>query len=168
MSESLFLKLDAIPGQSTVAGFEKQIEVMSWSHGVSQAATNAPSSGTRTSASVNHSDFNFVKTMDESSIKMLEFCNKGEDVKTATFTIGQADGPTGKIEPLWVITLTKAIITSVSLGGSSHGGLPTESFSINYATIKWEYKAQTADAEKKGTASTAWDLTKNAAAAGGK
>jgi type VI secretion system secreted protein Hcp len=167
MSAQMFLKLDAIPGQTLVEGVAKEIECLSFSHGVSQPMTFGPSNQARTSGRPNHTDFVVTKYLDESSPKLLEHCNRGEDVKNATFTFSQADGPTGKMTPLWVVTMEKAIISSINCSGGG-GDIPQESLTLNYTTIKWEFKAQTADAEKKGTASTGWDLTKNAVLGGKK
>jgi type VI secretion system secreted protein Hcp len=162
MSDSnLFLKLDGIEGQSSVEGFAKEIEVYSFSQGISQQVTAGPSNAVRTEGRPHHQDFTIVKKLDEASPKLMEFCNAGEDVKTATFTFAQADGQTKKLAPLWIVTMTKALITNVSQSGSSGGGIPMETLSLNYATIKWEFKAQNEDAEKKGTAATGWDLAAN-------
>jgi type VI secretion system secreted protein Hcp len=167
MPASLFLKLEAIPGQSEVDGHAKEIECLSFNQSVSQRATESVSNQARTTGRPNHSDFSVTKYLDESSPKILEHCNKGEDVKTATFTVTQADGTTGKVAPLWVITMSKALITSVSIGGGG-GDIPIESLTLNYTAIKWEFKAQTSAAEKKGTAASGWDLEANKAAAAGK
>jgi type VI secretion system secreted protein Hcp len=167
MSAQMFLKLDGIPGQSLVDGVAKEIECMSFSHGISHPMTYGPSNQARTAGRPSHQDFTITKYLDESSPKMIEHCNRGEDVKTATFTFSQSDGPSGKLTPLWVVTMTKAIISSISTGGSG-GEIPMETLTLNYTTIKWEFKAQTEDATKKGTAASSWDLTKNEVGKGGK
>jgi len=166
MGSHCFLKLDAIPGQSEVEGVAKEIEVLSFSQSCSNPATMSPSNAIRTSGRPSHSDFTITKYLDESTPKILEYCNKGEDVKTATFTFSHADGPTGKLTPLWICTMTKALITSVSHGGGSGQGVPTENLTLAYTSIKWEFKAQTADAEAKGTAASGWDLETNKVLAG--
>ena len=160
MPAQMFLKLDGIPGQTLVEGVAKEIECLSFSHGMSHPMTYGPSNQARTSGRPVHQDFTVTKYLDESSPKLIEHCNRGEDVKTATFTFSQSDGPTGKLTPLWVVTMTKALISSYSAGGSG-GDIPVETLTLNYTTIKWEFKAQTEDATKKGTAASGWDLTKN-------
>lgn len=165
MSAQMFLKLDGIAGQTTVEGVAKQIECLSFSHGISHPMTFGPSNAARTAGRPNHQDFIITKYLDESSPKLIEHCNRGEDVKTATFTFSQSDGPSGKVTPLWVVTMTKAIINSISTGGGG-SEIPVETLTLNYTTIKWEFKAQTEDATKKGTAATGWDLTKNVVAGG--
>src|SRR5271154_6049055 len=123
MPANLFLKLEAVPGQSEVEGFAKEIECLSFSQSVSQMATQSVSNQARTRGRPDHSDFTVTKYLDESTPKILEHCNKGEDVKTAIFTVTQADGTTGKVAPLWVVTMSKALITSVSMGGGG-GDIP--------------------------------------------
>jgi len=160
----MYLKIEPIKGQSTVEGFKEQIECLSFSHGVSQSVTNSVSNNTRTVGRPRHQDFAIQKYLDESSPEILDYCNKGEDIKTAIFTLTQEDGKSGTTKPIWTVTMTKALITSTAISGGM-GDMPMESVTFNYATIKWEFEVQTSDAEKKGKKAAGWSLEENKAAA---
>ncbi|MGH8013245.1 MAG: type VI secretion system tube protein Hcp, partial [Candidatus Binataceae bacterium] len=60
-------------------------------------------------------------------------------------------------------TMAPVIITSYQTGGTSGGDVPVDSATLNYGSIKLEYKMQ---ADTSGTATAVpafgWDLTKNA------
>jgi type VI secretion system secreted protein Hcp len=160
MGHNLFLSILPIKGQSSVDGFKEQIEVLSFSHGISQAVTSSVSNQNRTMGRPHHQDFTIAKHLDESSPEILDFCNKGLDIAKAIFTVTQQEAASAKVAPIWTVTMENAIFTSSSIGGGE-GSVPVETVSMNYATIKWEFAVQTVGAEKKGTKAAGWDLTKN-------
>ena len=63
----LLMKLDpAIPGTSTMKGYEQQMELLSFSHGVAMQITGDVSNTERTSGKPNHQDFTITKYLDQS------------------------------------------------------------------------------------------------------
>jgi type VI secretion system secreted protein Hcp len=59
------------------------------------------------------------------------------------------------------ITLTDVMVTSVSIGGASGGGdRPTESFSLNYTRIEWEYIPQLPTGGSGTPVRASWDLAR--------
>jgi type VI secretion system secreted protein Hcp len=167
MAANMFLKLDGIKGQSEVEPYKEQIEILSYSQGVSMNLTVNPSNQTRTTGRPTHSDINFSKMLDVATCDLLQHCNAGTNIKTAEFTITQADGATKKVIEVWHIAMTNAIVSSVNIMCGSND-IPSESFSLNYDTITWTFKPQSSATAKKGKAGSSWDLTKNEPAAGGK
>ena len=68
MAFDAFLKIDGIPGESSDDKHKDWIEILSFSHGLSQPASGSRSSGGAASAErCNHSDFSIVKTLDKAS-----------------------------------------------------------------------------------------------------
>lgn len=62
--DAIFLKLDNITGESQVKGFEKQIEIMSYSHNVAMQVTNDVSNTERTSGRAHVGEFSLTKFVD--------------------------------------------------------------------------------------------------------
>ena len=69
----LLCKFDPdIPGTSTLDKYAKQIELLSFSHGVAMQITGDISNTERTSGKPNHQDFTVTKYLDQSSPKLNE------------------------------------------------------------------------------------------------
>ena len=153
---SAFLKIEGIPGESTIAGYEDQIEVLSFSHGVSQQANLASSTaGGATTTRANHSDFTIMKACDKSTPVLLQRCSAGLTIPKATLTLVRAAGD--DMIPYMVYTIAPLLISAVSYSGSSD--LPSESVSFNYGKIEWVYTQQKrADGGGGGNTTGSWNL----------
>ena len=115
----------------------------------------------RTSGRPMHQDFNLTKYIDKTTPLLNQHCCEGKLFATATITVGRNDA--GVVIPLIVYSLTNVIISSVSVGGGG-GDKPIENFSLNYATIKWDFSTQKEEGGKEGTVQGKWDLSLNKAA----
>ena len=156
MAFDCFLKIEEVPGESTDANHEKWIEVLSFSHGVSQPSSGAVSSGGSLSAErCDHQDFSIVKTLDKASPKLNLFCCNGKEVDEVKVEICRSGG---EKQTYMEYIMTKAIITVVRPGGSAQGGesLPLEEVSFKYRKIDWIYTP-----ESEGAIPAFWDLETN-------
>jgi type VI secretion system secreted protein Hcp len=160
MADAILLDM-GLEGTSQITGFEKKIEVLSFSHGVAMQVTGDVSNTERTSGKPIHQDLHLTKYVDKTTPLLNQHCCEGKSFPTVTMTIGRNDA--GTLIPLIIYTLTNAIISSVSVGGGG-GDKPVESFSLNYAKIQWEFATQKEEGGKEGTVQGKWDLTTNAAA----
>ncbi|ASG64223.1 type VI secretion effector protein (Hcp) [Kluyvera genomosp. 3] len=156
--DAIFLKLDKIDGESQVKGFEKQIEIMSYSHNVAMQVTNDVSNTERTSGRAHVGEMSMTKFVDLSTPTLNEYCCSGRVIPTAVLTLCRNDN--GNMLPFIVYTFTNAIISHLSVSGGS-GGKPVETLSLNFTKIKWEITAQKLGGEKEGNASSVWDLAQN-------
>ncbi len=160
MAFDCFLKLEGIDGECTDEKHEKWIEVLSYSHGVSQPASGSISSGGSLSAErCDHQDFSVVKTLDKASPKLSLFCCNGKHIDTVTIELCRAGGDKQKYMEY---KMSGVIVSSVRPGGSSQGGesLPLEEVSFNYGKIEWTY-TETAEGKIGGNVETHWDLVTN-------
>ena len=110
----------------------EQIEVHSWSVGVTQTLGSATGGGMSV-GKVQLQDFHFTKTTDKSSAKLFQACATGQHFPTATFSArkkGQGQ------QEYMVVKFTDLLVTSYQTGGSGDA-LPTESISLNYAKIEF-------------------------------
>jgi type VI secretion system secreted protein Hcp len=146
---AIFLKIDGIDGESHFDGHKGEIDVLSWSWGVSQTATTHVGGGGG-AGRANVSDLSFVHSVDLATPNLLKNCFIGKHIGSATLTQRKAGGD--KSLPFLAIKMTDVIISSVSSGGSDGGGeRPTESVSLNFAQVEFTYKQQDdkTGAEKK-------------------
>ena len=59
-----------------------------------------------------------------------------------------------------VYELGHTLISSVNIGGGG-GGMPVETVSLNFDTIKWTYKKQKTEVGSDGNVVASWDQSKN-------
>ena len=158
----LLMKMDPeITGTSTMDKFAKQIELLSFSHGVAMQITGDVSNTERTSGKPNHQDFTITKYLDQSSPKLNEACCKGENFPSIEVVVARNDK--GVVLPLIKYTLKNVVLSSVSIGGGG-GDKPVETVTLNYNHITWDFTTQKAAGAKEGHVDTKWDLAKNKAA----
>jgi type VI secretion system secreted protein Hcp len=162
MAFDSFLKIDVVPGESTDDKHKDWIEVLSFSHGVSQVASGSSSNaGGRSAERCDHSDFCVVKTLDKASPKLALFCCNGQHIKEVKVELCRAAGDKQKYMEY---KLSDVIVSSVRPGGSAQGSetLPLEQVSFNYGKIEWIYTATDHKTGKPaGDVKAHWDLTAN-------
>jgi type VI secretion system secreted protein Hcp len=139
MSANVFFKLiPEVKGESMQKGYEGQIEVLSWSWGVSNAAGYGYGSGGGVSKA-NLQDLSITYRMCPASPKLFESCALGKHYDGALLTMLKAAGE-GQ-EKYLEITLTDVVISSYQTGGSGDD-IAIESASFNFAKVKLEYFSQ--------------------------
>jgi type VI secretion system secreted protein Hcp len=138
MASDYYLLIDKINGESQAQGMAKNIELDSFSFGASNPADVG--GGGLSAGKCSLSDFSFSCALDSSSFQMLTDLYAGTHIATCTFT-GRKSGGGGNPYNYLVVTLTNCYITSQSTGGGSTG-MPTQSVSIAYEQILYEYFTQ--------------------------
>ncbi len=141
MASDIFAKLGDIKGESLDAKHKNEIEVLSWSWGVTQSGTMAHGSGGGEGKASFH-DFSFNHYIDKSSPVLMKACATGEHIKEATITVRKAGK--GQQEFL-IIKMNDVIITGVAPSATGDGGSTAESIALQCAKVDLEYKPQKAD-----------------------
>jgi type VI secretion system secreted protein Hcp len=158
----VFLKIDGIPGESSDDKHKDWIEILSFSHGITQPASATRSSAGGASAErCDHADFTITKLLDKASPLLLQYCCTGKHIPAITVEMCRAGGDKMKYMD---VKMEEIIISSVTPSGTSKGeyGFPIESVSFNYGRIKWTYTQQKrADGSGGGNVPGGWDLTAN-------
>jgi type VI secretion system secreted protein Hcp len=162
MSETSFIAIDGVKGESTASQGKDKIEVLSFSHGVTMSLTSGASSNARAHGRCQHQDFTFSKFLDIASPTLNLKVSGGDNIKQIELTVFQADKNDGDMVQYYKMVFSDCILTSVSVSGGS-GGRPIETVTFNYRKIAWSYaqQGQPSPAGKKGTAEGAWDLEQN-------
>jgi type VI secretion system secreted protein Hcp len=156
-----FIKIDGAPGESTDSEHQDWIEVLSFDHELEQpASATASSVGGATAERVNHKPFIFTHLLDKASPKLYDAVDTGRHIKEIKFELWRAGG---QKEKYFEITFEQAIISKVvPRGASTDAGFPSETVSISYGKIKWNYIQQKRDGgQGGGNVAAGWDLTTN-------
>jgi type VI secretion system secreted protein Hcp len=140
MASDTFAKLGDIKGESLDDKHKDEIEVLSFSWGVSNAGSMSFGSGGGEGKATFH-DLSFVHKVDKASPVLMQTCATGAHLKDGTITVRKAGK--GQQEFL-IIKMNDVIITSVSHGAAGGDGA-TENVSIAFGKVAVEYKPQKAD-----------------------
>jgi type VI secretion system secreted protein Hcp len=157
MAVDYFLKIKGIEGESTDDKHKNEIDVLSWSWGESQTGS-AASGGGSGAGKVTMQDFTFVMKVNKASPKLIKACATGEHIAEAVLVCRKAGK--GQQEFL-TIKLSDCLVTSFQTGGSGGSDFETDSISLNFAKINYEYRAQKADGSLDGPIKAGYDLTAN-------
>lgn len=136
-----YLQIEGIEGESEAVGFEKQMQIESWSMG----ANNAGSSGTGTglgTGKVSMQDFHFVIRNGKASAQLLLAVCKGNHIGQAVLSCRKTGGD-GTPFTYYKYTFNDLVISSFQSGASQ--AEPMEQVSFNYTKITLEYFQQKAD-----------------------
>jgi type VI secretion system secreted protein Hcp len=140
MASDIFAKLGDIKGESLDSKHKDEIEVLSYSWGVSNAGSMGYGSGGGEGKSTFH-DLSFVHNIDKASPILMQACATGTHLKEATITHRKA----GKEQHEYLIVkMNDVIITGVTHGGNGDSG-HQENVSLAFAKVAVEYKPQKPD-----------------------
>jgi type VI secretion system secreted protein Hcp len=137
----IFAKLGNIKGESLDSKHKDEVEVLSWSWGVSQTGTIGHGGGGGEGKAV-FNDFNFTHRIDKASALLLKACATGEHIKEATITLRKAGK--GQQEFL-IIKMNDVLITAVSMSAAGDADSMAENIGLQFAKVDLEYKPQKAD-----------------------
>ena len=152
-----FLKLDGIAGESTDAKHKDEIELVSFSWGVSQLATSPGGSGGGGAGKPQFQDFQFTQHTQRSSPALMLACASGQHIKSAVLT-GRT---TGKVQfEFLTIKFTDVLVSSFS-EMAHEPDRPMEAVGLDYARIEVVYRPQSATGKPGADVTAGWDLNAN-------
>jgi type VI secretion system secreted protein Hcp len=138
MASDYYLKIDGVTGESQAVGMTDYIELDSFSFGASNPADVGGKGLSAGKASL--SDFSFTCALDSASYQILRNLYTGKHVATVTF-VGRKTGGDAKPYTYLQSIMTNCFITSHSTGGGA-SGVPSQSVSLAYEQIEFEYYTQ--------------------------
>jgi type VI secretion system secreted protein Hcp len=109
-------------------------DILGLSYGATAPGTHTGGGGGG-SGKVKLHDIQITKDVDKSSVKLQLACASGKHIKEAIIVVRKAGGPQLEYD------LHDVIVSSYALG-SGHGNRPTESFTLNFSSIKIQYTKQ--------------------------
>jgi type VI secretion system secreted protein Hcp len=157
MAVDMFLQLDGIKGESKDHKHKGEIDIMSFSWGMSQTGSFGVGGGGG-AGKVNVQDLSVMKKVDVASTSLMLACASGKHVPKAILTIRKAgDKPLEYLK----ITMEDLLISSVQSSGSGGGEIPMESLSLNFNKVKMEYTEQDKTGAAQKPVLFGWDVKAN-------
>lgn len=163
MAYDMFLNIDGIKSDSTDAAHKQWIEVVSYSHGMSQAVGGALSAqGVHTGGRADHQDFVIVKRLDSASPTLYQYCCMGKHIPNARFEMCRAMGE----KTIFMVYLFKDLIVASCMPSGTADAedpIPMEEISFRYGQINWEYTPTdpTGGGKKGAAVKTGWSTLQN-------
>jgi type VI secretion system secreted protein Hcp len=154
----ILLKLGAINGLSDIADHEKWITIDSLQFGVGRAISIVGGGADRDTSNPSFSEITVSKSMDISSPDIFAEAIAGKAADKAELHFIQTAGTQEKPQVFLKLTLISPLVSSYSM--SSGGERPSESLSINFTKIEYQYDSFSGDKVTTGTPKK-WDLVKN-------
>jgi type VI secretion system secreted protein Hcp len=154
-----FLKIDGINGESEDKKHSGWIDILSFSHGVSQISAGAAGAGgSRTAGRCDLSDFSVVKQIDKATPKIFLACAKGDHISEVLIELCRDK------QKYMEFKMADVLISAIRPGGASKGedALPLEEVSFNPARIDYTYtETDHRTGKAKGVVTAYWDQAKN-------
>jgi len=155
MAFDAFIKITGVEGESKRKGFEKQIEIISFSLGASNPSTIGTGGGGG-AGKVSLSSFSLMKKTDLTSPVLFQHCCQGEHFDKATVTLNKAGGK--QAVDFLKYEFEHVFVDSIQWSGSGGGDdTPMESVSLNYGKVVITYTGQDFAGAKAAVKSGQWD-----------
>jgi type VI secretion system secreted protein Hcp len=160
MALDSFVKFEGpdVEGGSTVGGHEKELQIMSYSWGLSNPTDTHLSTGSG-AAKANVQDLSCMMNMDKAWPNLIKYCQNGKHFEKVTLYARKAGGD----EPVTYkkMEMEDVIISSVQDGASDGSEFSSVSFSLNFGKYKITFTPQDATGAAEAEIPTGWDIAKN-------
>lgn len=154
---AIYLKLGAVAGSVTAAGYTEWVDCSSLQWGVGKAVnTPVGSTANRECSTASVSEVTISKAMDKSSIALFKNAVAGSD-KAALLKIHVLKQDGQQISPFVEYEFTNALISGYSV--STGGDRPIESLSFNFTKCQVKYVEANAEATEGNPTVAGFDLT---------
>jgi type VI secretion system secreted protein Hcp len=148
------LRIDNIQGESILSGHTNEIDILSYSQGISSC--NQVSSGSNKTSTCKPiaSEMNFMMVLDRATMQLKSAITTGKIINSADFTyikLGETPFEYYKVH------MENINVVSVQESGSSEK--PTVSLSLAFSRIAWKYTMQDPNTGGPGEVTTGgWDF----------
>jgi type VI secretion system secreted protein Hcp len=154
MALDMFLKLDGIGGEASDAKHKGEIDVLSWSWGLSDPASPAAGGG---AGKVKVENISIQKLVDLASPLLLSFSAQGKHIKEGTLATRKGVKSSG--DDFLMVKMTDVIVTSVQMAASKDASQPAESITLGFGKVELDYRQTKQDGSLGPETSFKWDVT---------
>jgi type VI secretion system secreted protein Hcp len=156
----LEIKGPDLKGESQDDQYKESIHIDSWSWTGTNSSMHHVGAGGG-AGKVMHGDMQCQKYLDKASIILFDKLNCGDHFKEAILHCRKKTGNEGKPLEFLKITMKHVTVSNVSLGAHGNATSVSESLSLSYEEVKFEYTEQKSDGSKGGTVAAGWHLAQN-------
>jgi type VI secretion system secreted protein Hcp len=135
MAVDIFLKVEGIEGESRDRDHKGEIEISSFSWGVTQTGSFGGGGGGG-AGKASFQDIHFTSSVSKASPTLAKSCATGQHIKKATLVVRKSGGDVGGDE-FYKVQMEDILVSSYQSGGASGDVLPTDQFSLNFAKIEY-------------------------------
>lgn len=159
MAVDIFLHLsNDILGESQDATYAGDIDLQSWSWGMTQSGTTHEGSGGG-GGKVNVQDMTVSKYVDVSTHDLIARCASGDHIDDGVLTVRKAGGAGQPPIDYFKIHMENIIVSSYQTGGSKDGlDRVAETLSLNFRKFDVIYTMQNADGTPGPESTAGWDV----------
>jgi type VI secretion system secreted protein Hcp len=156
MAFDAFLKLDGIPGESQDKNHPGEIEIESYSWGLSNTSSGSAGGGGG-AGKASFQDISFTSAASAAGPLLALACATGRHIASALLTLRKNGG--GGFE-FTKIKLQDVLVSSYQQAGgaSEHEDRPLETFSLNFSKITFDYFPQAASGQAAPPVEFTFDL----------
>jgi type VI secretion system secreted protein Hcp len=129
MAVDMFLKIDGIDGDSSSHKHKGEIELLSFSWGLTNKTS--PTGGGGGAGKPVVQDFTIVKEMSNSSPHLMERCCSGQHIPSVSLTLASKETKQEYLK----IKLEDVLISSYQTGGSGGGAVPMDQVSFSFRSV---------------------------------
>ena len=153
----MYLKIDGIPGSSTSVHHQNEIDVFSYSTGLSSCPVSSGNGSNVCKAFI--SELNMMIKMEKALIPLKMAVLQGQVIAFADLVL-----ESGSATPFtfFRMRMEQVTVTSTQESGSEGGdNRPTVSLSLGFGKVAWEYIEQKPDGSAGFKNSGGWDIKAN-------
>jgi type VI secretion system secreted protein Hcp len=159
MSSDFFMNVEGIPGESTDDAHAEWIELVQFSHGVSQPVSAQSGTGGRTGGRADFGEVVITKEIDNATCDLNIYCASGKHIPKIEIEVCQASGDK---HTYYKYVLEDVVVASSAVtGGSSDENRPLQECSLNFGKITWEYTPISHAGEPGSAITRIWNLETN-------
>lgn len=152
---NIFLKIDGIPGESTDSKHKEEIELVSFSWGVTQSGS--PAAGGAGAGKAQFKHFEFLMRVNKASPQLFLATASGKHIKEATLSVRRV----GKLALEYLkIKFTDVLVSEYEQSADDQGD--HEFVAFDFGRVDVSYTQQGARGTGGTPVGAGWDLSKNA------
>ncbi len=157
-ASDIHLKLNGIKGESTSVKHKDEIDVESWSWGVTGGSA-APGGGGGGAGRARFTDLTFTHRVDRASPQLWKACATGQHIRDGVLSVARPGA--GTLDYL-VVKLSDVTVTSAMMSDSAADTLvPVESVSLAFVKVEYSYKPQNPNGSLGAAVEFNFDLVTN-------
>ena len=153
-----FLKIDGLDGESTDDKHKGEVELSSFSWGVTHLQTLGSATGGAGSGRASFTDLSITKDVDKSSAVLFQKCATGEHFAKGKLTVRKAGG---QQQEYLVYTLETVFVTSYHISSAHGQESASESVTFAVGKVGMDYSPQKADGSLAAAVHGGWDVLTN-------